>query len=66
VKLGGSGGVAGSGGLVDSEPDSGILEMIPPSVKERLLRLQHENKRLKSSVAASADGDKSKVVLQVS
>merc|ERR1719367_473330 len=40
--------------------------MIPPSVKERLLRLQHqhENKKLKSSVAVSADGDKSKVVLQ--
>ena len=41
--------------------------MIPPSVKERLLRLQHENKKLKASSAgsASADSDKSKAVLQV-
>ena len=67
VKLGGPGGVTGTGGLVDSEPDSGVLEMIPPSVKERLLRLQHENKKLKESSASSlsSDGDKSKAVLQV-
>ena len=67
VKLGASGGVTGTSGLVDSEPDSGVLEMIPPSVKERLLRLQHENKKLKSSAstASSADADKSKAVLQV-
>lgn len=67
MKLGGSGGVTGTSGLVDSEPDSGVLEMIPPSVKERLLRLQHENKKLKSSASAasSVDGDKSKAVLQV-
>ena len=66
VKLG-AGGATGLGGLVDSEPDSGVLEMIPPSVKERLLRLQHENKKLKASSAgsASADSDKSKAVLQV-
>ena len=65
VKLG-AGGLTGSGGLVD-DPDSGMLEMIPPSVKERLLRLQHENKKLKASAASSssADGDKSKAVLQV-
>ena len=65
VKLG-AGGLTGSGGLVD-DPDSGMLEMIPPSVKERLLRLQHENKKLKASAGASpsADGDKSKAVLQV-
>merc|ERR1712038_1735802 len=64
VKLG-AGGLTGSGGLVD-DPDSGMLEMIPPSVKERLLRLQHENKKLKASAASSpsADGDKSKAVLQ--
>jgi len=64
VKLGG-GGATGSGGLVD-DPDSGMLEMIPPSVKERLLRLQHENKKLKASAGTSpsADGDKSKAVLQ--
>jgi len=37
----------GPGGL---EPDSGMLEMIPASVKERLVRLQHENKRLKASL----------------
>ena len=61
MKLGSSGTLPGAGGLVDSEPDSGVLEMIPPSVKERLLRLQHENKKLK----ASAEGNKSKAVLQV-
>ncbi len=30
--------------------------MIPPSVKERLLRLQHENKRLKAAAAEIAAG----------
>ena len=68
VKLGPGSSVAGAlgSGLVDSEPDSGVLEMIPPSVKERLLRLQHENKKLKSSVASAApsDEDKTKAVLQ--
>ena len=44
-------------GLVDSEPDSGMLEMIPPSVKERLIRLQHENKRLKANVKGDS-GDR--------
>ena len=28
--------------------------MIPPSVKERLLRLQHENKKLKAAAAGGA------------
>lgn len=41
---------------VDNEPDSGILEMIPPSVKERLLRLQHENKRLKEQHRSLSSG----------
>ena len=52
---------------MESEPDSGVLEMIPPSVKERLLRLQHENKKLKAAAAgtSSTDGSKSKAVLQV-
>ncbi|XP_059081313.1 protein Hook homolog 3-like [Tigriopus californicus] len=43
-----------SGLLDDGEPDSGTLEMIPPSIKERLLRLQRENKRL--NVALSGGG----------
>lgn len=30
--------------------------MIPSSVKERLLRLQHENKKLKSALNSSGDG----------
>ena len=33
---------------------TGLLEMIPPSVKERLLRLQHENKKLKAAAAGGA------------
>ena len=38
-----------SGDLGD-DPDSGMLENIPPSVKERLVRLQRENKRLRAKV----------------
>ena len=30
--------------------------MIPPSVKERLLRLQHENKKLKAAASGGAGG----------
>jgi protein HOOK3 len=36
-----------------NSPILDILEMIPPSVRERLLRLQHENKKLKASAGAS-------------
>merc|ERR1719233_1991694 len=36
------------------EPDSGMLENIPPSVKARLLRLEKENKQLKKYKSASA------------
>jgi hypothetical protein len=32
------------------EPDSGMLENIPPSVRERLARLSRENKQLKAEV----------------
>ena len=38
------------------EPESGMLEMIPPSVRERLVRLEHENKRLKQQQSSSVNG----------
>ncbi|XP_023335122.1 protein Hook homolog 3 [Eurytemora carolleeae] len=44
-----------SGDLGD-DPDSGMLENIPPSVKERLIRLQRENKRLRAK-ATGSEGD---------
>lgn len=31
------------------EPDSGLLEMIPPTVKEKLFRLERENRKLKAA-----------------
>ena len=37
-------------GELGDEPDSGMLENIPPSVKERLARLQRENKQLRAKV----------------
>ena len=37
-------------GELGEEPDSGMLENIPPSVKERLARLHRENKQLKAKV----------------
>ena len=43
-------------GLSDLEPESGMLEMIPPSVRERLVRLEHENKRLKQQQSSSVNG----------
>jgi len=36
-------------GQLSEEPDSGMLENIPPSVKARLLRLEKENKQLKKN-----------------
>ncbi len=48
-------GVSQGGGLgllsASGANDSDMLEMIPPTIKERLLRLQHENKRLKEQAA---------------
>lgn len=41
----------------DLDADSGTLEMIPQSVKERLLRLQHENKMLKSSGSGTSNSN---------
>jgi len=38
---------------LSEEPDSGMLENIPPSVKARLLRLEKENKQLKKYKTAS-------------
>merc|ERR1719244_719645 len=42
------------GQLTEGEPDSGMLENIPPSVKARLLRLEKENKQLKKYKSSSA------------
>ena len=42
-------------GLSNLEPESGMLEMISPSVRERLVRLEHENKRLKQQSSKSTD-----------
>jgi len=50
------------GQLTEGEPDSGMLENIPPSVKARLLRLEKENKQLKrakSQETQVAGGDAS-------
>ena len=55
VRLGG-GDVQSSTAGINMEPDSGMLEMIPPAVRERLVRLQHENKRLKSALESQQGG----------
>jgi len=50
------------GQLTEGEPDSGMLENIPPSVKARLLRLEKENKQLrraKSQETQAQGGDAS-------
>jgi len=39
------------------EPDSGMLENIPPSVKARLLRLEKENKQLKKHKSTGGNGN---------
>ena len=40
----------GAGGAGGGRPGGGLeLETIPPSVKERLLRLEHENKKLRAA-----------------
>jgi protein HOOK3 len=47
----------GYGGLgLTEEPDSGMLEYIPPSVKARLLRLEKENKLLRRRREGAAEG----------
>jgi len=54
-----------TGQLHSEEPDSGMLENIPPSVKARLLRLEKENKQLKSRAATGAtSGGGDSAVLQ--
>jgi len=44
---------------IHEDPDSAMLENIPASVKERLARLQRENRKLKSKVSSSpgTEGD---------
>lgn len=50
-------------GELGEEPDSGMLENIPPSVKERLVRLHRENKQLKAKLQG-AGGEVDAAVLQ--
>lgn len=52
------------GGQLTEEPDSGMLENIPPSVKARLLRLEKENKLLKKAGSAGAGQEQDSSVLQ--
>ena len=49
----------GAGGAGGARPGAGGLELetIPPSVKERLLRLEHENKRLRAADGTSHNAD---------
>lgn len=47
-----------SGSKIDEKPNSGTLERIPSSVKEHLLRLQHENSLLKSAINPTEDGER--------
>jgi len=47
------------------EPDSGMLENIPPSVKARLLRLEKENKQLKKYKSAGNNGNDTLVLQTV-
>ncbi|XP_070564437.1 protein Hook homolog 3-like isoform X1 [Ptychodera flava] len=49
------GGPPRSPGSPDTVPILG--DMVPPEIKERLLRLQHENKMLKSQNSEHADGE---------
>ena len=43
----GQGGGAALSKLLDSDHDASMMELIPPAIKEKILRLQAENKRLK-------------------
>lgn len=50
------------GGQLTEEPDSGMLENIPPSVKARLLRLEKENKLLKKARSQAGHSTDSSVL----
>lgn len=50
------------GGMTEGEPDSGMLENIPPSIKARLLRLEKENKQLRRRGQEGAGGQDASVL----
>merc|ERR1719300_2291973 len=49
---------------ISDEPDSGLLENIPPSVKARLIRLEKENQQLKKYKTSSSKDDNDTSELQ--
>jgi len=49
---------------ISDEPDSGLLENIPPSVKARLIRLEKENQKLKKIKTSSTSDDNDTSELQ--
>merc|ERR1712227_478713 len=49
---------------ISDEPDSGLLENIPPSVKARLIRLEKENQQLKKYKTSSTSDDNDTSELQ--
>jgi len=49
---------------ISDEPDSGLLENIPPSVKARLIRLEKENQQLKKYKTSSTSEDNDTSELQ--
>ncbi len=56
IKFGQATGAGAGGRATGGEPDSETLETIPPAIKERLLRLQHENKKLKAAAVSGGAG----------
>ena len=50
-------GAGGAGGARPSGAGLDGLETIPPSVKERLLRLEHENKKLLRAAGTAQNAD---------
>ena len=49
---------------ISDEPDSGLLENIPPSVKARLIRLEKENQQLRKYKTSSSNDDNDASELQ--
>ncbi len=49
---------------ISDEPDSGLLENIPPSVKARLIRLEKENQQLKKYKSSSSNVEAETTELQ--
>merc|ERR1719468_1213529 len=49
---------------ISDEPDSGLLENIPPTVKARLIRLEKENQQLKKYKSSSSNVEAETTELQ--